>query len=279
MRDEDYTYDAYGKCTTVSYTDADILSYNQIKYRGYYYDKCVNLYRLGSRFYDPNTGRFISPDTIDYLDTDSTHGVNLYAYCNDCPTMFADPSGHFPALLAFVLIGAAVGAASYVVSEAVSAAMSREWNWSWGQFIGSTLGGALGGLATGLGVSPFWVGVISGASSTFLGMSLQNKLENTNYSDAEILLRSLAHGLISGAVAKYGDSFFKINGLNAGRNSYAAISKQMATKTAKGVVGNLAPKTIAKIFTYNLYATAYPMAISIANNVTGIENSILAYLF
>lgn len=53
----------------------------------------------------------------------------------------------------------------------------------------------------------------------------------------------------------------------------------MATKTAKGVVGNLAPKTIAKIFTYNLYATAYPMAISIANNVTGIENSILAYLF
>lgn len=39
--------------------------YNPITYRGYYYDSDISLYTLGTRYYDPATGRFISPDAYD----------------------------------------------------------------------------------------------------------------------------------------------------------------------------------------------------------------------
>ena len=62
----------------------------------------TNLYYLNSRYYDPEVGRFISLDAVDYLAPDSIHGLNLFAYCFNNPIMYADPSGHFP-ILALVL--------------------------------------------------------------------------------------------------------------------------------------------------------------------------------
>ena len=47
-----------------------------------------------SRYYDPATGRFISSDTVKYLDPHSIHGLNLYAYCFNNPVMGFDPTGH-----------------------------------------------------------------------------------------------------------------------------------------------------------------------------------------
>ena len=47
-----------------------------------------------SRYYDPETGRFISPDAIEYLDPSTIGGLNLYSYCNNNPVMYVDPSGH-----------------------------------------------------------------------------------------------------------------------------------------------------------------------------------------
>ncbi|MBE6533757.1 MAG: hypothetical protein E7678_02135 [Ruminococcaceae bacterium] len=39
-------------------------------------------------------GRFISPDSTKYLDPESIHGLNLYAYCLNNPVMCVDPSGN-----------------------------------------------------------------------------------------------------------------------------------------------------------------------------------------
>ena len=47
-----------------------------------------------TRYYDTQIGRFISPDTPDYLAPDIIGGVDLYAYCNNNPVMYVDPSGH-----------------------------------------------------------------------------------------------------------------------------------------------------------------------------------------
>ena len=47
-----------------------------------------------SRYYDPETGRFISPDAIEYLDPSTIGGLNLYSYCNNNPIMNIDPTGH-----------------------------------------------------------------------------------------------------------------------------------------------------------------------------------------
>ena len=64
-----YTYDAWGK--VISVTDASgaaqtssgfIGNINPIRYRGYYYDSETGLYYLQSRYYDPETGRFVNAD-------------------------------------------------------------------------------------------------------------------------------------------------------------------------------------------------------------------------
>ena len=71
------------------------------------------LYYLQSRYYDPALGRFISPDSISYLEPESVIGLNLYAYCGDNPVMYYDPNGH--SLLAIFLILAATTIAGGVI--------------------------------------------------------------------------------------------------------------------------------------------------------------------
>ena len=52
--------------------------------------------RLASVFLGPKWGRFLSPDPI--VDASSLLGSNLFAYCNNNPVLFSDPSGNAPSL-------------------------------------------------------------------------------------------------------------------------------------------------------------------------------------
>ena len=82
-----YTYDAWGNCSTISTGAAgsDLASLNPFRYRGYYYDAELGLYYLNVRYYDPNTGRFISSDPK-YISTgQGLIGNNMYAYCLNNP--------------------------------------------------------------------------------------------------------------------------------------------------------------------------------------------------
>ena len=84
-----------------------IATINPIRYRGYYFDTETGLYYLQTRFYDPATGRFISPDTPDYLDPESINGLNIYAYGLNNPVMYVDPTGHLAGwAIALILAGA-----------------------------------------------------------------------------------------------------------------------------------------------------------------------------
>ncbi len=88
-----YQYDAWGCCTvtTVPENTVDNIAYvNPFRYRCYYYDTETNLYYLQSRYYDPNTGRFINADLPDFV---ALTGGNLYAYCNNSPIRFVDYYG------------------------------------------------------------------------------------------------------------------------------------------------------------------------------------------
>ena len=66
---------------------------NPFRYRGYYFDIETKLYYLISRYYDPETCRFISADSIEYLDPETLGGLNLYAYCCNNPVMRTDFDG------------------------------------------------------------------------------------------------------------------------------------------------------------------------------------------
>ncbi len=97
-----YTYDAWGNFT-VSPTASGFNSLlnNTLKkispfaYRGYCYDFDLGLYYLQSRYYDPITQRFINADSTDYLGaTETVLSYNLFAYCENDPVNFVDPSGY-----------------------------------------------------------------------------------------------------------------------------------------------------------------------------------------
>ena len=88
-----YTYDAWGNPLTTTGTMADTLGkLNPFRYRGYVYDTETGLYYLGSRYYNPETGRFINADNQLSTGSDLT-GMNLFAYCGNNPVNRIDPTG------------------------------------------------------------------------------------------------------------------------------------------------------------------------------------------
>lgn len=91
-----YAYDAWGNPISVTGAKASTLGKdNPFRYRGYYYDVETGLYYLNARYYNPESGRFISPDQV--LDTTGAIGCNMYAYCGNDPVNFFDPSGAYKA--------------------------------------------------------------------------------------------------------------------------------------------------------------------------------------
>lgn len=80
---------------------------NPFGYRGYCLDGYTNLYYLQSRYYDPNTGRFINADDTNYLNaTGTVLGCNLFAYCENDAVNRVDYSGFaFDVVLDIVSIG------------------------------------------------------------------------------------------------------------------------------------------------------------------------------
>ena len=88
-----YLYDAWGKIISTGGTLANTLGViNPFRYRGYVYDGETGLYYLRSRYYDPNTCRFISSDSI----LGQTGGLlqhNLFCYCGNEPIKRIDKDG------------------------------------------------------------------------------------------------------------------------------------------------------------------------------------------
>ena len=98
-----YAYDAWGRCIEAkavtadddghAVTDPDHIAFiNPFRYRGYMYDAESGLYYLGSRYYDPETGRFINADGLLGANGD-TLSYNLFAYCSNNPIINSDPTG------------------------------------------------------------------------------------------------------------------------------------------------------------------------------------------
>ena len=90
----EYLYDAWGQEVGRGGTMWQTLGErNPFRYRGYYYDTESGLYYLNSRYYDPQTCRFINADG--YIDNaQGIHSQNMFAYCMNNPVMYSDPSGH-----------------------------------------------------------------------------------------------------------------------------------------------------------------------------------------
>ena len=149
-----YTYDAWGNTVKRSGSKADTLGlHNPLRYRSYVYDRETGLYYLQSRYYNPDICRFISADSISYLGADGTPvSYNLFAYCNNNPVMYSDPTGNLPSWVTKFLIGTAVIAAAAILTVATAGTGTMLACFAVGALKGAAIGAAVGavsGAATG----------------------------------------------------------------------------------------------------------------------------------
>ncbi|WP_308295673.1 RHS repeat-associated core domain-containing protein [Streptomyces odontomachi] len=139
-----YTYDPNGSSTATG----DAAS-NPYRFTGREDDGTGLLY-YRDRYYDPETGRFISQDP-----TGQAGGTNLYQYALSSPTTYTDPSGDNPLIAGCVIGGLVDGGIDWLTQRLSGRKVD------WGQVGASALTGCLSGmLGEGLGA----LGEAKGAS-------------------------------------------------------------------------------------------------------------------
>ena len=209
-----YSYDAWGNFTTQYHNNGltSTARYNPFTYRGYYYDADLGLYYLNSRYYDPDIGRFISPDTTDILTTTPTGltDKNLYAYCDNNPITRADNGGEFW----HILVGAAVSIASqYICDVATNLLEGRTLlesltpTSSWVDYGAAAVSGALA--ASGIGAVASIVGNAALSGTAYL----MNCSINDEPTESVDFISATISGAISGAVGGKGANGKELRGV------------------------------------------------------------------
>jgi RHS repeat-associated protein len=152
-------------------------------FTGKEYDLDIGLYYYNARWYDPDTGRFISEDPAG-----DPNNPNLYSYCGNNPIMRADPTGKFwqfliPALIGGVCayanggdfmqgfaMGLMTGGISIGIGEVLANTALGTVLKSFGTSVVS--GGISGGITSMISGGDFWSGVGMGAFSAGIGFGL-----------------------------------------------------------------------------------------------------------
>ena len=297
-----YAYDAWGNHKvfnpdgTENTSASFIGNINPIRYRGYYFDVETGLYYLMTRYYDPQVGRFISPDSIEYLDPSSVSGLNLYAYCNNNPVMYTDESGE--GILTAILIGALIGVIIGGTINGVNAYNEGQRDLGlFGSIVGGAImGGAMGatlalGGAAGLGFVSIGTG-LSVAAGVGVGAGLVSySFENSLRSDREWTVSNFLLSGLSGGVkglVTFGIGFaggklgaFDKMLLKPMLEEASTISKGITYDIAKGIMATLNPNPVKTFLSWSSYyigetLTKTLFVSSIAAGSRGIIDKIFA---
>ena len=193
-----YTYDAWGKIVKINgqkpedVASTNIANINPFRYRGYYYDTETNLYYLQTRYYDPEVGRFINADAFASTDISSPLSANMFAYCENRPTVGSDPTGEW----VHIAVGAVVGG----IMGGIQAGISN------GNIVSGIATGALGGALAMSGAG--WAAQIMGSAALSAADSVVSQLTSKSGSSfsVETFLEDTVSGAISGAIGGKGAS-------------------------------------------------------------------------
>ncbi len=188
-----YTYDAWGNGLTSS--AGALAQFNPLRYRGYVYDRESGLYYLKTRYYNPEIGRFISPDN--YPTTgQGLSGNNMFVYCGNNPVSRADDEGEWWHVVAGALIGGAFELGAQLISNGGD---FSEVNWT------------KVGIATVVGGATALCGPISGAAVSGAGNVAMELADGTT--DVGKLATSFAVGVGSSLIGSgVGHAVKKIGG-------------------------------------------------------------------
>ncbi len=199
-----YAYDAWGNHAVLDGNGNDITdeahigNLNPFRYRGYFYDTETELYYLQTRYYDPEVGRFITIDGIEYLDPENINGLNLYAYCGNNPVMRVDPTGQlFGLILGLIALAGlavtiggvvsgnhivtAVGLSLIAIPAIISGGMAIATG-----IAGATLTGVVGGVTAIAGIG----------SGLFASAEIQQAITGNNWMLDAGMSQGLYYGLM-----------------------------------------------------------------------------------
>ena len=161
-------------------------------------DNESSLYYLQSRYYDPEIGRFINADDIDYLGADgSLISCNLFAYCMNNPVNRFDSNGNLSLSNSTKIL---IGIAAITVGVVATA----------------VTGGAAGAVLVAslkLAATSAAIGAVSGAG---IG-AISHRISSGGW---EGVKQAAILGAIDGAV-----DGFMVGGISAGASFTAAASK------------------------------------------------------
>ena len=165
-----------------NFSEANIGDVNPIRYRGYYFDVETGFYYLNSRYYNPQTARFLTPDSLSILDETKSqiNGLNLYSYCRNDPVNYTDRTGHSP--------------------------WTDFWNGVGNWFVDHWVELAIGAGAIAVGVITMGVGAAIGGA-TFAGV-MATMGTATLESIASTVVSAAVSGLISGGISAINNGDF-----------------------------------------------------------------------
>lgn len=88
-------HDPFGRADITTHTIE-----NNLRFPGQYYDAETGLHYNYHRYYDPDTGRYLTPDPIGL-----EGGINLFAYANQNPINYIDPYGQLAITVPTIIVG------------------------------------------------------------------------------------------------------------------------------------------------------------------------------
>jgi RHS repeat-associated protein len=134
-------------------------------FQGHSYEADTGLYDLRARWYDPEVGRFLSPDPV--RTPYATAGLNAYVFGMNNPLRYTDPTGE---IVPLIIAAAIIGAAFYASYSGASYAFSTSWEcfsgWEMARRI--AVGAAIG---AAVGAGGYLLGVGAGAAFGAMGLS------------------------------------------------------------------------------------------------------------
>jgi RHS repeat-associated protein len=200
---------------------------SRIGYTGHVHDEESGYTYMQARFYDPLVGRFLSTDSVHFIDN-NPFTFNRYAYANNNPYKYTDPNGEFAFMVPIggALIG--MGASVAVQLAANNYQLSAV---SWTQVGISAAAGALGGggaiVASSAQTARGAVGAMATAGGGIGAVSevASNTAAGKSSTTAGVVRATLTNSVLSFAGARI---------TNAARSA-----RESATGTERVAAGNL----------------------------------------
>jgi RHS repeat-associated protein len=235
------------------------------------------LYFMRARFYDPETGRFLSKDPVEGS-LNTPVGLNKYVYGLNDPLFFIDPKGEVAPLVALglaAIAGGTVNLGSYLFFDVYLEKKDFKWEAAGAKFVGGAAG-TLTAILSAPFVSPIASMAAGGAVSEAIG-----SIGSTNDPGevaANTIYGAFAGGLIGKILPSSAIGFKMNNGgilqtfsKNSGR--FVSISEILSAE----LIGEMTTNTISKLIYPSIRTSGTNVPLIWQNNVIWNALSVKSY--